>query len=44
MDDSPNAKRIIGWSGVAKRGDEATPTKLIKQSLMRWGTKRKETD
>jgi len=39
--DSPNAKRIIGWSGVAKRGDEANPTKLIKQSLMRWGTKRK---
>ncbi len=42
-DDSPNAKRIIGWSGVAKRGDEANPTKLIKQSLMRWGTKRKDT-
>jgi DNA helicase HerA-like ATPase len=43
MDDSPNAKCIVGWSGVAKRGDEANPTKLIKQSLMRWGTKRKDT-
>lgn len=42
-DDSPKAKRIIGWNGVEKRGDEANPTKLIKQSLMRYGTKRKET-
>ena len=43
VDDSPRAKRVIGWSGKARRGDEANPTKLIKQSLMRWGTKRIET-
>ena len=42
IDDLPHARRVIGWPSVARRGDEATPTKLIKQSLMRWGTKRKD--
>jgi len=41
IDDLPHARRVIGWPSVQRRGDEATPTKLIKQSLMRWGTKRK---
>jgi hypothetical protein len=42
IDDLPQARRIVGWPSVAKRGDEANPTKLIKQSLMRWGRKRTE--
>ena len=42
IDDLPHARRVIGWPSVQRRGDEATPTKLIKQSLMRWGTKRKD--
>jgi hypothetical protein len=42
IDDLPQARRIVGWPSVAKRGDEANPTKLIKQSLMRWGRMRTE--
>jgi hypothetical protein len=42
IEDIPYAKHIIGWAGIQKRGDEANPTKLIKQSLMRYGTKRKD--
>lgn len=42
IDDIPYAKHIIGWAGIQKRGDEANPTKLIKHSLMRYGTKRKD--
>ena len=41
IDDLPHARRVVGWPSVQKRGDEANPTKLIKQSLMRWGTKRR---
>ncbi|HMH13486.1 MAG TPA: hypothetical protein VK578_10295 [Edaphobacter sp.] len=41
-DDLPQARRIIGWPTVQKRGDEANPTKLIKASLMRYGSKRKD--
>ncbi len=40
-DNTPSAKRVIGYPNIEKRGDEANPTKLIKQSLMRWGTNRK---
>jgi len=41
-DNGPTAKRIIGYPNVEKRGDEANPTKLIKHSLMQYGTKRKD--
>lgn len=41
-DNSPTAKRIIGYPNIEKRGDEANPTKLIKHSLMQYGTKRKD--
>jgi hypothetical protein len=41
-DNGPTAKRIIGYPNIEKRGDEANPTKLIKASLQRYGTKRKE--
>ena len=40
--DAPEARRIIGWPTVQKRGDEANPTKLIKHSLQRYGTRRKD--
>jgi len=42
IDDVPQARRIMGWPNVEKRVDEANATKLIKQSLMRYGTKRKD--
>ena len=42
VDNLPHARRIVGWPTVQKCGDEANPTKLIKHSLMRWGTKRKD--
>lgn len=41
-DKGPAAHRIISYPGVEKRGDEANPTKLIKQSLMRYGARRKD--
>ncbi len=42
IDDLPHARRVVGWPSVQKRGNESNPTRLIKQSLMRWGTKRKD--
>jgi hypothetical protein len=42
IDDLPQACRVIGWPTIQKRGDEANPTKLIKHSLMRFGTRRKD--
>lgn len=42
IDDLPHARRVVGWPSMQKRGDESNPTRLIKQSLMRWGTKRKD--
>jgi DNA helicase HerA-like ATPase len=42
IDDLPQARRVIGWPTIQKRGDEANPTKLIKHSLQRYGTKRKD--
>jgi hypothetical protein len=41
-DNAPVARRIKGWPNIEKRGDEANPTKLIKHSLQRYGTKRKD--
>ena len=41
-DDQPIARYILARAAIKKRGDEANPTKLIKQSLMRWATNRKE--
>jgi hypothetical protein len=40
-ENTPSAKRVIGYPNIERRGDEANPTKLIKQSLMRWGMNRK---
>jgi hypothetical protein len=42
IDDLPQARRVIGWPTIQKRGDEAKPTKLIKHSLQRYGTRRKD--
>jgi hypothetical protein len=42
IDDLPQARRVIGFPTILKRGDEANPTKLIKHSLQRYGSKRKE--
>jgi hypothetical protein len=42
IDDLPQARRVIGWPTIQKRGDEANPTKLIKHSLQRYGTRRKD--
>ena len=41
-DNGPTAKRIIGYPNLEKRGDESNPTKLIKASLQRYGTKRSD--
>lgn len=43
-DNGPRAKRILGYPNIEKRGDEANATKLIKQSLMRYGSRRKEVE
>jgi hypothetical protein len=43
-DNSPGAHFVIGRPNIQKRGDEANTTKLIKQSLMRWGTSRKDVE
>jgi hypothetical protein len=42
-DDRPAAFHVFGYDNIKKRGDEANATKLIKQSLMRYGTRRKDT-
>jgi len=42
VDDEPTVVRLNGFPNAVRRGDEANPTKLIKQSLMRWGTNRKD--
>ena len=44
VDDEPKVVKLRGYSVIRKRGDEANPTKLIKQSLMRWGRGRKGTE
>lgn len=44
VDDQPKVVKLSGRPAIAKRGDEATPTKLIKQSLMRWGADRRTVE
>jgi hypothetical protein len=41
---NPKIYTVIADEQIEPRGDEANPTKLIKQSLMRWGVKRKDTE
>ncbi len=36
----PKVFRVKSYPDIERRGDEANPTKLIKASLERWGTKR----
>jgi DNA helicase HerA-like ATPase len=43
-DDSPEVSKINSYPAIRERGDEANPTKLIKQSLMRWGSKKTEVE
>jgi|HubBroStandDraft_6_1064221.scaffolds.fasta_scaffold00472_3 site-specific DNA-cytosine methylase len=43
-DDLPIVRRVEAYDSLNRRGDEANPTKLIKQSLMRWGTKKKDVE
>jgi len=42
--DEPKVVRLTAHPPAARRGDEANPTKLIKQSLMRYGTRRKDVE
>jgi hypothetical protein len=44
VDDEPKMVRLRSYPTIEKTGDEANPTKLIKQSLMRWGTKRRRAE
>lgn len=43
-DNTPVVRTIISSPPDKPTGREANPTKLIKQSLMRWGTKRKDVE
>jgi hypothetical protein len=42
--DAPTVQKLRGFPNLEKRGDEANQSKLIQQSLMRWGKDRKETE
>jgi hypothetical protein len=42
--DIPKVRTVLADPAVQSRGDEANQTKLIKQSLMRWGTKKKDVE
>jgi hypothetical protein len=42
--DIPTVRTVISDQMVQPRGDEANPTTLIKQSIMRWGKTRKEIE
>ena len=42
--DEPKVVKLRGYPNLEPRGDEANPTKLIKQSLMRWATRRKDVE
>jgi hypothetical protein len=42
--DSPVVTKVSSYPGIGEQGDEANPTKLIKQSLMRWGTEKKAVE
>jgi len=43
-DDSPIARRIKSYPAQARRQDEANPTKIIKASLERWASKKKDVE
>lgn len=43
-DDLPTVRLLVGYSSADRRGDEANPTKLIKQSLERWGIRKKDVE
>jgi hypothetical protein len=42
--DEPNVVRLRGYPNLERRGDEANPTKLIKQSLMRWSADKEQVE
>jgi hypothetical protein len=42
QNDQPIARYVLAHNAIKERGDEANPTKLIKQSLMRWAADRNE--
>jgi DNA helicase HerA-like ATPase len=44
VENEPKVVKLSGFPNLEKRGDEANPTSLIKQSLMRYGTKRKDVE
>jgi len=44
VDDEPKVVKLRGYPTLPLTGDEANPTRLIKQSLMRYGTKRKDVE
>lgn len=44
VNDHPKVVKLSGYSAPDRQGDEANPTKLIKQSLMRWGTRRSDVE
>jgi hypothetical protein len=43
-DDTPVVRTILAAPPLGRTGHEANPTKLIKQSLMRYGTRRKDVE
>ena len=43
VDDEPKVVKLRGYPTLTQRGDESTPTKLIKHSIERWGKDRKQT-
>lgn len=42
--DMPKVRTVLADPPISPRGDEANPTKLIKHSLERWGTRRKDVE
>jgi hypothetical protein len=42
VDDEPKVVKLRGYPTLTQRGDESTPTKLIKHSIERWGKDRKQ--
>ena len=44
INDQPKVFQVSAYPDLKPRGDEANPTKLIKQSLMRWGTRKADVE
>jgi len=44
VDNEPKVFRVKSYPDIGRRGDEANPTKLIKASLQRFGTRRKDVE